>query len=187
MAEPIGFIAAGSLLVVLSVLALLALGIGSLESRMGISRDGISVHKRAPAWEATDVSGTKRRSPHGSAWQVLVFADQELAFFHDLALGLNKISLSEPDVEVVILSPRSSEICRVIAEGLDLSVPIVPDAGKLYKRFRVRVRPFVHVVDPQGNVRAKGVANYEATVRAFLRWGRSPKDALSHQAIGSPA
>jgi|SRR5579872_427421 len=153
---------------------------------MGIARDGIRVGRQAPVWAANDAFGALQQCPNRSAWQVLVFADQELAFFSDLAAGLNHIRQSEPLVDVVIVSSRSREICQVIAETLELTVPIVPDSTDLYRRFRVRVRPFVHVIDPKGIVRAKGIANYEETVRAFLRWARSSTSA-SLQATKLPA
>jgi len=182
-----GFVAAEILLLLACVSALIALGVGSLESRMGITRDGIGIGKRAPMWQARDLAGQVRRGPHGSSWQVLVFADQELAVFQDLRAGLNRIHSSDSDIEVLLLSPRSKEICDVIADSLAISVPMIPAAEDLYGRFRVRVKPFVHVIDPHGVVRAKGVANYEVTLRAFVGWARSQGSASSSLSMAFPS
>jgi hypothetical protein len=107
LAESMSLIAAEILLVLLCVSALIALGVGSLESRMGITRGGICIGKTAPTWQARDLTGKVRRGPHGSLWQVLVFADQKGAVFQGLTAGLNRINSSDSDIEVLPISPRS--------------------------------------------------------------------------------
>lgn len=82
-------IASDILLVLLCVSALIALGVGSLESRIGVTRYGIGVGKPAPTWP------------------MLVFADQKLAVFQDLPAGLNRVNSSDSDIEVLLIGPRS--------------------------------------------------------------------------------
>ncbi len=107
LAESMSLIAAEILLLLLCALALIALGVGNLESRTGITRDAIGIGKQAPTWQARDLTGKVRRGPYGSSRQVLVFADQKLAVFQDLPAGLNGINSSDSDIEVLLIRPRS--------------------------------------------------------------------------------
>ena len=163
-AQAIGFVAFAGLLVVLTVVALVGIGIVRLESPLGVLRDGLQVGERVPRWALRDLDGVERRSPSGR-WQLLVFADHSLREFDGFADALNRLQDSTPELEIVLLSRGHPDLTDyILRKVLDLRVPIVQVGEAFYRRFDVRVMPFLYFIDPNGVVRAPAIVNQESTL-----------------------
>jgi hypothetical protein len=156
------------LLVVLCALGLVAVGNARLQSRFGIARDGVRVGKKAPTWQATDLSGRLHTGPPQEKPQLLIFADQDLQAFPDLIRGMNRLLESPANLEVLVIASAPRDICLLSSTNLKLQVPLIPAAHSLYWQFRIRVRPFVHIVDQENVVRSVGLANTDADLRRLL-------------------
>ncbi|MGH2560602.1 MAG: hypothetical protein ACRDJH_16180 [Thermomicrobiales bacterium] len=179
----IAFLVVSSALILLTLLMILRIGFGRLESRIGIERDGPKRGARTPEWRLPDLYGTARKSPSGSRWQLLLFADHTLASFPDLVAGTNRMHTDVPDFEVVVLTRKTANLNVATAKELGVEVPIVPVDQTFYDRFNVRVMPFGVLLDPQGTVRWASVASHEVPLRRELRLAR--EDAAADQAIAS--
>jgi hypothetical protein len=163
-AQAIGFVAFAGLLVVLTVVALVGIGIVRLESPLGVLRDGLQPGERAPRWALPDLDGVERRSPSGR-WQLLVFGDHSLREFGGFADALNRFQESNPELELVVLSRGHPDLTDyILRQVLDLRMPIVHVDEAFYRRFDVRVMPFLYFIDPGGVVRAPAIVNQESTL-----------------------
>lgn len=172
LATGVAFLVASSTLIVLTLLMILRLGFGRLESRVGIERDGPKRSAPAPVWCLADLDGAVRGSPSGSHWQLLLFADHDLASFPNLVAAANRMHASIPDLEVVALMRREAELDNETIAALRIAVPIVPVDQAFYNRHNVRVTPYGILLDPDGTVRWASVANYEEQLRRELHLAR---------------
>lgn len=152
------------ILLVATLAFLLMLGLGRLESSIGIYSDGIRAGDPAPSWSLPDISGTLRGTPTHARWQFLIFADTILGAFPSLVAGIQAF-VQEDEVDILVHSRDNTEFCRAVARSLQLSVPIVSVDDHFYRRFRVRVVPFGTLVDPAGVVRWSGLINTEEQMR----------------------
>jgi hypothetical protein len=94
----VAFLVAGAILIALCLLAILRIGFGRLESHIGIERDGPRRPSPVPHWRLPDLEGVVRSSPTHGRWQLLIFADQSLAYRSLLRWAT--ISLSPPSSEL---------------------------------------------------------------------------------------
>jgi hypothetical protein len=162
MATSIAFLIVAFLLVVLVLFGIIRTGLAQLESSIGIQRDGLPPGKVAPSWSSLDLTGHLRTTPAGDHWQLLLFADHSLASFIDVVTGINYLVTVTQDLEVLVLSRESRDLCESTARVLDLEVPIVPVEQTIYDAFRVRVMPFAFLLDAKGIVRWRSLVNREA-------------------------
>jgi hypothetical protein len=180
----IAFIAICLTAIIFALVAVIRVGFARLDSFIGIWGDGISPGRQAPGWLMTDLKGVRRGTPSGSTWQVLVFADHSLRNYPDLLVGLDRLAAFEDELEIVILPRPGSEHAteEVLTQG-EQSVPIVPSSPTLYNDYRVRVMPFVFVLDPNGIVRSSGVPGFEATLVGMLREAGLPTSGPAGQFV----
>lgn len=154
----------GSLaMAIFTLLVVVRIGFGRLESRVGIEGDGPARNRPAPPLgfnRPTTVSAQHGTRP---LWCLLVFADHSLASFPMLVSGLNNIALGNLPIDVVVLT-RSSIPGLPWVETVGLQVPVVKCDEGLYERYRVRVIPYGVLVDPYGIVRWASVVNYEEQI-----------------------
>lgn len=164
----IAFLCLAAIFIVLSLLALLNIGIARLESSVGIARDGILPGKLAPRWAIQDAGGVLRTSPNISRWQFLIFADNCLESFPNLVKGMNHFVIANQNVEVLVLSRNNQALCRITKDVLELNVPIIPVEQSLYNRYHVRVMPFTFLLDPKGTIHQIGLVN--TAEQLFKMW-----------------
>jgi hypothetical protein len=156
--------AVAGLLVALTLLVLIGVGIVRLESPLGVLRDGLQPGERAPRWALRDLDGVERRSP-SSRWQLLVFGDHSLREFGGFAEALNRLQENSPELEIVLLSRGHPDLTDyILRQVLDLRVPIVHVDEAFYRRYDVRVMPFLYFIDPGGVIRAPAIVNQERTL-----------------------
>ena len=159
----------------LGVLVLLLyrqLGIMYLGTAEGVSRDGIEKGHTAPDFTLSDQHGVVHRlkayrgrpvmilfgSPHCSPCRIL------LPQLHDWAR-------SHPDVMVLWLNAASPEESLKFVSETGSTLPIVPFAPEtnLMDSYRVRVTPFMFLLDENGVVRAKGLANTKSGLDLYYK------------------
>ncbi len=163
--QAIIFLVAACILLALTLLAILRQGFLRLESSIGIARDGLPIGAVAPALSLPDLAGRAHAIPSMSRWQFLVFGDRSLVAFPGVVSGVNILhalataAQEGDDLEVLILSRDSPELCWAMAEGLGLEAPAIPVDQAVYTRFHVRVSPFACLIDPRGIVQWKGLIN----------------------------
>mgnify|MGYP001271790443 CR=1 FL=1 len=164
----IAFLATETVLVVLTLLALVRTGFARLESSVGLWKDGLAVGKNAPPWTLTDTAGKLQRIPSHHHWQLLLFTDHSLMSFPSVLVGINHLVDFAHDLEVLVLISQDRKFCQSIARELRLLAPVVPVDQTFYQRYGVRVMPFVTLLDPNGIVRWVGLINTEAQL--FHTW-----------------
>lgn len=160
-----------------TILFLLMLGLGRLESAIGILGDGIRAGDPAPSWSLPDTTGIQRCTPSHIRWQFLIFADTSLGGFQSVVSGIETLSRSE-EIEVLVFSRDNVEFCRAMARGLNLSIPVIAVSDHFYELFRVRVMPFGTLIDPDGIVQWAGLVNTEEYMRHIWQWTRTNKHKL---------
>src|SRR5436305_14758044 len=89
------------LFIVLALLAIVRTGFARLSSSVGIARDGFPPGKAVPSWSLPDLEGHLRVTPASDHWQLLVFANRSLASFPELVRGMNHLSQSTQELEVL--------------------------------------------------------------------------------------
>jgi len=155
--------------VILAVLAVTH--IYYLSGSQAIMDDGMLRGAVAPAWSLADSSGTVFRSPPESKpFQLIVFTDHSLKSFPSMAQGLLDLLSTAPQLEIVILMRRPSDLADSVFRVLGLDeIPVLRGSSALYGRYNVRVIPFVIFVDSAGQVRASGLVNDARQVERLWR------------------
>ncbi len=170
------FLGVELVLIVLILLAMVQTGFARLSSSIGIARDGLPPGKSAPPWSLPDLQGHLRVTPAGDHWQFLIFAEHSLASFPDLVAGMNHLAAAVQELEVLVLSRESRDLCETTVRALDLQVPIAQVDQAFYDRFRVRVMPFATLLDPRGIVRWVSLVNTEEQLSHAWRTIRATMD-----------
>lgn len=147
------------ILLIALIIIIIRVGISRLESAIGIMGDGIPVGNVTPNWNLPDIYGITQHTPSSSSqWQFLIFCDYGLAAFPSVIEGIRTLS-QEKDLQVLLITIASLDVCRAMARGLRLTIPVVSVDDDFYQQFRVRVMPFGYLVDSSGVVQWKGLVN----------------------------
>ena len=167
------FVTLAALLVLISLVAVVAIGQLRLGTSTGLERDGMVAGAIAPRWELTTLDGTPLSSPHPRNWQLLLFADHCLMEFPGVVAGVNTVQAAWPQLEIVVLARRGSAAGLSMLPLLGLSVPTIAVDPALYHRYNVRVMPFVIIVSPAGTVAASSLINHDWQVETLWRNARA--------------
>lgn len=173
------FLGAESAILFMAALAILRIGFMRLESPLGILRDGIRPGKRAPAWQELDSQGRTRGIPTRDRWQFLLFGDRSLVAFPGVVEGANYLAAHEPELDVLVLSRDSAELCHAAEQGLGLRAPVIPVSQSTYHRFNVRVMPLSMIIDPGGVVKWVALVNNAEQ----MIYGWETCQALEHRPV----
>ncbi len=172
------FLGVALALIGLVVLAVVRVGFMRLDSTAGVGRDGFRPSSKMPFWRLPDHTGRLRGTPSVDArWQLLLFADRSLVAFPGIVAGVCHLAANNSDLEAIILSRDSPELCEAMIQGLNLSVPVVPVDQSFYNRFRVRLMPFAFFLDPQGIVRWVGPVHIETQLNMSWQMARASSHA----------
>lgn len=159
----------------LGVLVLLLyrqLGIMYLGTAEGVSRDGIDRGTAAPDFALTDQHGTVHRlSGYKGRPVMLLFGSPHCSPCRILLPQLHDWARSHSDVAVLWLNAASPEESLKFVSDTGATLPIVPFAPEenLMDSYRVRVTPFMFLLDEKGIVRAKGLANTKAGLELYYK------------------
>lgn len=156
-----------------AVLIILLRTFGSfyLNSRSGVNRDGLSLGTRAPSFSAPSVAGASVRIPATDGrWRALfsVTAACEECYAAMRPLADLQADLDDQLRVVMLLPVVANELPDMpLLRDTPIDVAIVGHEG-LRRAYRIRVLPFVHVLDPAGVVRAKGVMHNRERLEHLL-------------------
>ncbi len=163
------------LVIGLAVLVLLLyrqLGIMYLGTAEGVSRDGLERGTRAPDFNLADQYGTEQRLSNYKGKPVaLVFGSPNCGPCRTLIPELHEWAHRHPDVAVLWLnSATTSDSLRFVNEtGATLPVAPYSTDDNLLNTYKVRVTPFLFMLDENGVIRAKGLVNNKGGLDLYYR------------------
>jgi methylamine dehydrogenase accessory protein MauD len=143
-----------------------------LGTAQGVARDGLAPGQRAPDFAAPDLDG--RVVSLGELLGrplLLVFGSPGCGPCRTLVPDLNAFARERRDeLSVLFLSRGEVEDARRFAQetGAEVRVAVHPDE-KLPEQYKARVTPFAFLIDGEGVVRAKGLANNREHLDLLLR------------------
>ena len=156
---------------VILFLLLRSVGTVFLNTGEGVSRDGVSVGTRAPDFTAIDAAGTNRSlRDYLGRWTVLIFASPTCQICWRLVPKLREFRQAVRDqVEVLLLLRADHEVAAAYETTTAGALPVLAIGTRgAAEKYKVRVSPFIHVLDPAGVVRAKGLVNTVENVEHLL-------------------
>lgn len=157
---------------VLVVLLYRQLGIMYLGSAEGVSRDGLDRGTTAPDFNLADQYGNQQRlSAYRGRPVMLLFGSPHCSPCRTLMPQLHDWARSHADVGVLWLNAASDAESLKFVSELGATLPVVPytPESKLMDRYKVRVTPFMFLLDEKGVVRAKGLANTKSGLDIYYR------------------
>ncbi len=142
-----------------------------LGSREAIERDGLVLGSAAPDFTGYTVTGEKfLLSQSSSQWVALIFASPACSICRSVIPTLAALSqdLGEA-VQFLVLLRGGVDDARLFWEATDHALRVIAiGENEIANRYRVRVSPYLQVIDAQKTVRAKGLVNERGHVEHFL-------------------
>lgn len=156
---------------VVIVVVLRQLGIMYLGTAQGVARDGIAAGQRAPEFVASGLDGGHvTLADFRGMPLLLVFGSATCAPCRGLIPDLNAFALEKrEELRALFLCRGGVDEARGFASELSVQVPVAahPDE-ELPEKFKTRVTPFAFLIDAEGVVLAKGLANNRAHLDMLL-------------------
>ena len=153
-------------------LLLRQLGLMYLGTAQGIARDGLPVGQRAPDFDVANLEG---RSVSLADFRglplLLIFGSPTCTPCRHLIPDLNAFAHEQKEnLRVLFLSRGEAEDTRRFASEFGVQVPVAvhPDET-LPDKYKARVSPFAFLIDGDGIIRAKGLANNRDHLQILLR------------------
>ena len=160
------------------------LGVIYLGTAQGVAGDGLSPGERAPDFALPDLDGREiALSGFRGLPLLLVFGSPSCGPCKTLIPDLQAFAAEKRDqLRVLFLSRGEVEDARTFAREQDVRVPVAvhPDEA-LAEKYKVRVTPFAFVIDGEGVVRAKGLANNRAHLDMLLRQSANGGSPSEHE------
>ncbi len=153
----LGFLLAGAL----RQLGLLQLRLGDDPGAL-ITNTGLERGTDVPDFTALDAASGERVSLSDlpAVPRMLVFASPGCLSCRELIPGLNEVRKTRGDWDFVVVCRGDLESCRRFGRMNGLEAPMVVDTtGQIEKDYAVTLTPFAYVVDHEGRVVIRGIAN----------------------------
>jgi len=154
------------------LLALLLAGalrqLGLLQLRLGddpgalITDSGLERGAEAPDFTALDAASgdAVSLSDLPAVPRMLVFASPGCLSCRELIPGLNEVRKTRGDWDFLVVCRGDLESCQAFGRMNGLEAPMVVDTtGQIEKDYAVTLTPFAYVVDHEGRVVIRGLAN----------------------------
>ena len=163
------------------------LGLMYLGTAQGVARDGIAAGERAPDFTVTGLDGAQLSlAALLGRPLLLVFGSPSCGPCKGLIPDLNVFARERRDeLGVLLLSRGTVEDSRSFAEATGAQVPVAvhPDES-LPDRYKTRVTPFAFLIDAEGIVRAKGLANNREHLEMLVQMARRDDNAAGRNGAG---
>lgn len=159
-------------LLVLVVLLYRQLGIMYLGTAEGVARDGLDFGEQAPDFSLTDQYGNLQHpSDYRGRPLLLLFGSPHCGPCGILLPQLHEWAAAHPEVGIVWLNSASPEESLRYASETGATLPMAPHTpdDKLAERYRVRVTPFMFMLDGEGRVRSKGLVNTKSGLDMYYK------------------
>lgn len=158
------------------------LGIIYLGTAQGVGRDGIAAGQRAPDFTLPDLAGGLRSlAAFRGRSLLLVFGSTSCAPCRGLVPDLNAFAQTHAaDLDALFAIRGTPSETQRFVDDLGLHVPVgIYDDEELPEKYKARVTPFAFIIDGEGIVRSKGLANNRAHLDMLL-------NAASEEPKGRP-
>jgi len=156
-------------------LLLRQLGMMYLGTAQGVARDGLPAGTEAPAFAAEGLDGrTVSLEEFRGLPLLLVFGSANCAPCKSLMPDLNVFADEMQDeLRVLFLSRGEAEPARRFVGETNAQVPVAvhPDES-LPEEYKARVTPFAFLIDAEGVIQAKGLANNRSHLDMLLSMAR---------------
>ena len=153
-------------------LLLRQLGVMYLGTAQGVARDGLPVGRSAPEFTVQDVQGRQLSlADFRGTSLLLIFGSANCAPCRALIPDLNVFAEERrSELDVLFLCQSEPEAARrfVAETGVRVPVAVQPD-DTLADAYKARVTPFAFLIDGEGVIRAKGLANNREHLELLLR------------------
>lgn len=168
---------------IVAVMAFIVLGLlrqlGLIQARLGleagalITPDGLERGTQAPNFEGKELSGKEhiRFGELRGRRVLLIFVSATCAPCRALVPHLNEVSLQfRSQVLTLVICQGSEEACVEFARLSNLQTKIVADpANFVGANYNVKFTPFAYLIDENGLVLIRGVANTSSQLEALLK------------------
>jgi len=159
-------------LIVLVLLLYRQLGIMYLGTAEGVSRDGLPRGTVAPDFNLTDQYGQPQRlAAYRGKPTALLFGSPSCGPCRLLVPQLHDWAKKHPDISVLWLNAATEEESLRFVSEVGASLPVAPytPESKLLDKYKVRVTPFIFMLDEVGVIRAKGLVNNKSGLDLYYR------------------
>jgi methylamine dehydrogenase accessory protein MauD len=159
-------------LIVLVLLLYRQLGIMYLGSAEGVSRDGLARGTAAPDFSLTDQYGNAQRlAAYRGKPTALLFGSPNCGPCRLLIPQLHEWAKKHPAVSVLWLNAATPEESARFVSEVGATLPVAPYSPetKLLDTYKVRVTPFLFMLDEVGVIRAKGLVNNKSGLDLYYR------------------
>ena len=131
---------------------------------------GISLGEKAPSFIGIDQNNqTMRLDMFKGNWLLLLFVSPGCSACPGGLKALHRISLENPIFSVVAIASPDLEVNSKYAIKQQIEFPIITSTSELvHKHYKVRVFPFVFVLDEEGIIQARGVASTYDSLQSIL-------------------
>lgn len=154
------------------------LGVIYLGSAQGVAGDGLAVGANAPDFAATSVAGESvTLASFAGRPLLLIFGSPTCAPCKALIPDLNVFSAERrAELAVLFLSHGDADATRRMADEHRIAVPVAhhPD-DRIANAYQARVTPFAFLIDGDGVIRAKGLANNREHLEMLVRNAKDAK------------
>jgi hypothetical protein len=138
---------------------------------IGSERDGLPIGEKAPAFGYVPFNDGARSDdsfdPQGS-WTLLLFADPGCESCQIAVSSLNRQLVR--DMRVLVITAVEPEVIAVVEQFRDASVPIGHVGREVpVELYHTLTTPFAYVIDPEGVIRAKGIASDGGSIRKLIQ------------------
>lgn len=153
------------------------LGIMYLGTAQGVAGDGLALGSRAPDFNLADLSGEPiSLADFRGRPLLLVFGSVNCAPCRNLVPDLHRFAAERrEELGVLFLCRGTAEGARGFASELAIQIPFAshPDEA-LPEKYKARVTPFAFIVDGEGVIKAKGLANNYQHLETLVRSSSEP-------------
>jgi methylamine dehydrogenase accessory protein MauD len=171
----VSYIVLWILVIGLGILVLLLyrqLGIMYLGTAEGVSRDGLDRGTRAPDFSLTDQYGAVQRlGDYKGKPLALIFGSPNCGPCRNLIPELLDWARRHPDVAVLWLNSATPADSERFVQEMGATLPVAPYStdDNLLNKYKVRVTPFMFMLDEGGVIRAKGLVNNKGGLDLYYR------------------
>lgn len=160
-------------LVMGAILVILLRTFGSfyLSTTEGVSRDGLAIGSEAPDFEGNLISGARiGLQAYRGRWLAMLFAAPVCDDCYRMLPSIGQLREELGGVAEIVMMFQGDLADAQAMPGLAESpIPVVAIGRKgIAETYRVRVSPFVQILDEEGIVRAKGLVNHRESLEHFL-------------------
>ncbi len=148
------------------------LGVIYLGSAQGVAGDGLAVGTSAPDFAVTNVAGEPvTLASFAGRPLLLIFGSPTCAPCKELIPDLNIFAAERrAELGVLFLSHGEADATRHMADEHRIAVPVAHHPNdSIANAYQARVTPFAFLIDGEGVIRAKGLANNREHLEMLVR------------------